>query len=314
MTLPATAVVPTKDRASALARTLESLAAQAALPAELVVIDGSAGDESRVVVEEWRARRAPQCTALWQRAERLGAAPQRNQGIAAATQPFIWFFDDDILFEPECVVRLWRALEADPRLGGVNAMIVNQRYHPPGCISQTVFTLLHGRRELTFAGRVIGPAVNLLPEDREELPEVVDTEWLNSTCTLYRREALPEPAFDSIFTGYSMMEDVTLSLRVGRSWRLANARTARVYHDSQPGAHKADACAVAAMELTNRHYVMTEVLGRRRLSDYLRLLTWEAFQTAVCLARPASRHCLPAQCKGKWIGAKTICFGAYNHR
>ena len=305
--IPVAAVVATKDRAASLARTLDSLAAQGVLPAELIAVDGSGGDDSRTVLENWGAKFAPQVAVRWQRAEKLGAAIQRNQGIAAATQPFIWFFDDDILFEPECVNRLWRAMESDPQLGGVNAMITNQQYHPPGRVSRTVFTLLHGRREHSFAGRIIGPAVNLLPEDRDDLPEVVPIEWLNTTCTLYRREALPHPPFDSIFTGYSMMEDVTLSVRVGRTWRLANARTARIFHDSQPGTHKADVSALATMELVNRHYVMTQVLRRDRWRDFLRLFVWEAFQLAGCASRSASRVNLPAQCRGKWRGVETIC-------
>ena len=68
----------------------------------------------------------------WLQAATAGAAAQRNQGVEQATQPFIWFFDDDIRFEPNCAERLWRAIESDRALGGVSAMIVNQRYQPPG--------------------------------------------------------------------------------------------------------------------------------------------------------------------------------------
>jgi len=306
MPLPVSAVIATKDRAGSLARTLDSLAAQAVLPAEVIAVDGSAGDDSRAVLENWGAKFASQVTVRWQRAERLGAAIQRNQGIAAVTQPFVWFMDDDILFEPECVSRLWRAMASDPQLGGVNAMITNQHYHPPGRVSRTLFTLLHGRRERSFAGRVLGPAVNLLPEDRDDLPEVVPVEWLNTTCTLYRHEALPAPVFDSIFTGYSLMEDLTLSVRVGRDWRLANARTARIFHDSQPGTHKADVSGLAAMELINRHYVMTQVLRRDRWRDFLRLFVWESFQLLACASQAASRAALPATLRGKWRAIRQL--------
>lgn len=278
--LPISAITPTVDRAAVLRRTLESLAAQGAAPAELIVVDGSTEEDAAPVVEQWVANFAPATKAVCLRATTLGAAAQRNQGMALATQPFVWFFDDDILFEPECVARLWRAIDSDAALGGVNAMIVNQRYRPPGRVSRMMFALMNGGNEPTFAGRVLGPAVNLLPEDRDDLPEVVPAEWLNTTCTIYRREALPDPPFDSIFTGYSMMEDLTLSLRVAKRWRLANARTARIFHDSQPGAHKADIAALAEMELVNRHYVMTQVLGRARARDYARLALWEAFQFA----------------------------------
>jgi GT2 family glycosyltransferase len=235
----------------------------------------------------------------WVRAGRRGSAAQRNQGVRDATQSTIWFFDDDILFESECVARLWRALETEPSLGGVSAMISNQRYAPPGVVSKTFFTILEGRRRSTFAGRVIGPAVHLLPEDRDDLPVVVPVEWLNTTCCMYRREALPSPPFDFIFDEYSVMEDLALSLRVGRTWRLANVRTARIFHDSRVTPFKADAGAFAAMESFNRHYVMTEILGRTGVADYCRLFAWDLFQLAALLARGETRARVPAMIRGK---------------
>jgi GT2 family glycosyltransferase len=278
VTIPASAVVATRDRPAALKRALDSLGTQGILPLELIVVDASTERDTRAVIDDWNASYGAGMLVSYMRPTVIGAAAQRNQGVAVATQPYIWFFDDDILFEPECVARLWRAIQADPGLGGVNAMIINQSYRPPGRISRFIFALLNGQNEPTFAGRVLGPAVNLLPEDRDELPEVVPTEWLNTGCAIYRRNALPDPPFDSIFTGYSMMEDVTLSVRVSKKWRLANARTARIFHDSQPGTHKSNMGMLAEMELVNRHYVMTRVLERARWRDYARLFVWEAFQ------------------------------------
>lgn len=66
------------------------------------------------------------------------------------------------------------------------------------------------------------------------------------------------------------MEDVTLSLTVGKQWKLANARTARIFHDSQPGDHKSSPDVLASMSLVNRYYVMTEILGRRSSNDYIK--------------------------------------------
>jgi len=172
-------------------------------------------------------------------------------------------------------------MEGDERLGGVNAMIVNQRYQSPSLTSRAIFAFIHGRREKNFAGKVIGPGINFLPEDRQDLPEVVPVEWLNTTCTIYRREALPKPPFSAHFTGYSLMEDLALSLNVAnRGWKLANARTARIFHDSQPGEHKSDPFGLSRMELINRHYVMSAVLNRHRFVDYLRLILFEAYQVA----------------------------------
>jgi glycosyltransferase involved in cell wall biosynthesis len=286
--LPLTVVIPTRNRAAALRRTLESLAAQSSQPAELIIVDASENSATRSVCVE-QVVPGLRCDVSWDRADVAGAATQRNQGVRASSQSVMGFMDDDILFEPLCFARLWSALQSDPHLGGVNAMITNQRYQTPGRISRFVFRLMAGRAERSYAGRVLGPAVNLLPEDGDDLPEIVPVEWLNTTCTLYRREALPDPPFPDHFTGYSLMEDLTLSLTVGKRWKLANARTARIYHDSQPGTHKSDPALLAEMQLINRHFVMTKILGRDRFSDYLKLVLFELFSMASSLQSRSGR-------------------------
>jgi glycosyltransferase involved in cell wall biosynthesis len=286
--LPIAVIIPTRNRAPALRRTLESLRAQSSQPAELIIVDGSDDFVTRSMCVEQIVPGL--CSHIsWYRAEVSGAATQRNQGVRAGSQAVLGFMDDDILFEPLCFARLWSALQSDPNLGGVNAMITNQRYQTPGRISRIVFRLMAGRAERSYAGRVLGPAVNLLPEDSDDLPEIVPVEWLNTTCTLYRREALPDPPFPAHFTGYSLMEDLTLSLTVAKRWKLANARTARIYHDSQPGTYKSDPALLAEMQLINRHYVMTRILGRDRFSDYLKLALFELFSMASSLRSRSGR-------------------------
>jgi len=303
---PISAVIATRNRAESVVRTLDSLLEQDLLPSQLIVVDASDDNVTRHHIDKFRQRVAGESSAIWLSADVAGAAPQRNQGVAHATQPFIWFFDDDIIFQPNCAQRLWRAIELDRQLGGVNAMIVNQRYQPPGFLSWAVFTLMHGQREKSFAGKVIGPAINLLPEDHEDLPDVVPVEWLNTTCTLYRREALPSPPFDSFFSGYSMMEDLALSVRVARDWKLANVRSARIRHESQLGTHKEDARAVAKMEMINRLYVMVNLLSRSQPMDYLRLGLWETFATVSTLAEPSGIRDLPNVLAGKFDALRSF--------
>lgn len=300
MLLPISAIVPTRHRAAAFSRTLHSLAQQSVQPAEMVVVDGSIDDQTQQLC----ASQIPglQTQIRYYKAIEIGAATQRNQAIVHATQDVIWLMDDDILLEPDCLARLWAALQSDSAIGGVNAMITNQRYLPPGRISRTLFRFLSGRSQQSYAGRCIGPAFNLLPEDDPTLPEVVPVEWLNTTCTLYRRAALPHPLFASLFTGYSLMEDVTLSLNVGKQWKLVNARTARIFHDSQPGDHKSDRSVLARMELINRHYVMTQILERRQFQDYLKLAVLQLFEITASLQTGQGWRSLPALLIGKWSG------------
>lgn len=298
--LPISALVPTRHRPLPFARTLHSLAQQSSQPAEMIVVDGSSDDETQRLCQSSIPGLITQIK--YYRATEIGAATQRNQAIAQATQEFVWLMDDDILLDPECLARLWNALQSDPLMGGVNAMITNQRYLPPGRISRILFQYLHGQAESSYAGKCIGPALNLLPEDDPDLPEIVPVEWLNTTCTLYRRAALPNPLFPSNFVGYSLMEDVTLSLNVGKQWKLANARTARIFHDSQPGDHKNSHYVLAKMELINRHFVMTQVLGRQTLKDHLKLAVLQLFELAALLQTLKGWRSLPSVLVGKAEG------------
>lgn len=290
--LPISAIVPTRHRAEPLRRTLQSLAQQSVQPTEMIVVDGSQDSQTEQLCH--RSIPGLGTQIKYYRASQTGAATQRNQAMGYTTQDTIWLMDDDILLEADCLFRLWTALQSDANLGGINAMITNQRYLPPGKVSRVLFQILHGQAESSYAGKCIGPALNLLPEDRQDLPEVVPVEWLNTTCTLYRREALPNPLFPSNFVGYSLMEDVTLSLTVGKSWKLANARTARIFHDSQPGDHKNNAGVLAKMELINRHYVMTQILERNQLRDYVKLTVLQLFEIAALLQTLKGLRLLPA--------------------
>ena len=307
--LPISTLVPTLNRHASLAKMLDSLAQQSFQPVEMIVVDASTTSET----EHLCASPFPtlQTKIIYHKAKVAGAAAQRNQAMAYATQNAILFCDDDITFEADCIGNLWRALHSDASLGGVNAMIKNQRYSTPGQLSNSLFRILHGRHEASYAGKCVGPALNLLPEDDPSLPEVVSVEWLNTTCTLYKREALPDPPFPSHFTGYSYLEDVALSLSVGKKWKLANARTARIFHDSQPGEHKNNPTALAKMELVNRHYVMTRILERRKVTDYLKLALLETFGVVTPLVSLKAWRSLPVVLLGKLNAIGTVVSAKY---
>lgn len=304
--LPISAIVPTAQRAGPLRGMLASIAAQPAQPAELVVVDASTSDQTERLC---RAAAGLRGRVIYLRARERGAAAQRSQALERATQPFVLFLDDDVILESGCLARLWSAVKDDPGLGGVSSMIINQRYAPPGPASRLLYRLLHGRREASYAGRCIGPAANLLPEDDPRLPEVVPVEWLNLGCTLYRREALPHPLFPAYFIGYSLMEDLHLSLTVGRRWRLANARAARIYHEGQPGEHKRDRAGLARMQLVNRYRIMTGVLGRRGPGYLMKLAALELFGTLTSLRSADGRAQLLPTLRGKAQGIADIVAG-----
>lgn len=290
----ASAIIPTANRPEVLKRTLESISQQDAIPREIIIIDASADNSTRAVCEEFP-------TVSYLAATERGAAQQRVQGVAKSTQPNILFIDDDVILEPECLARLQAALTSSPKIGGVGSMITNQQYSPPGRLTRFILRLIDGPAK-HFAGRKIAGILPQLPWDNDELPEIVPVEWLNTTCTLYRREALPEDLFPKIFFGAATGEDLALSLKVARSWDLVNARTARIFHDSQGGDHKRSQSVLAKMELVNRHHIMTQILGLRSPRAYFNLVLAQAFTLAGSLRQPGGVRAFPARAWGKLLG------------
>ncbi len=310
-TIPVTAVVPTADRAEVLLQTLTSMASQDCQPEIIIIIDASATIETEQVCKQSIPGLLSKID--YQRAVLKGAASQRNQGVKNIENPIVFFFDDDIILEPGCVERLWSCLRSDESIGAVNAMITNQRYHKPGRLTAFMYRLMSGKDLPTYAGKCIGPGWNLLPEDREGLPDCNETEWLNTTCTLYRKDALPDPPFPGRFTGYSLLEDVALSVEVGKKWKLYNARTARIFHNSQPGKHKSSVIKLSKMELVNRHYLMVHVLKRNKLADYIKLAIFELFGIVTVLTGFSGWKNLVPVSIGKMAAIGTILFSKANN-
>lgn len=300
--LPISAVIATRDRPEKLAGLFRTLRLQGRAAAEVVVVDASTDDRTKALCE---GAEAPSGTR-WFRARQPGAASQRNEGVALSAQPFVLFVDDDILIEPGSVDALWEAMSHDPGLGGANAIITNQGYHAPGRLSRLLYDWMHGGPLENYSGRCVGPGVNFLPSGTGEGGGISPADWLNLGLTLYRREALPDPPFHPHFIGYSMGEDLALSLVVAREWRLANVPAARVFHDTGSGRRGLGVIRGAAMELVNRHFIMTEIRGMRRPRDYVKLAAWELFSIASTLRSAIGWARLPAVILGKAGGIAEV--------
>lgn len=281
--LPISVLIPTRNRDKALKATLESIIEQDYELSEIIIIDTSDDIKTESLCLKMLDLFP---NLIYHKSPERGAAVQRNLGFLISKEPYILFMDDDVILRQKCIYYLWNAIEKDDNLGGVSAMIENQKYQKPGRLSSLLFSFLNGKKLDSYAGKCIGPALNLLPEDDDKLPSIVTVEWLNLGCVLYRRVALPSPPFLKIFKGYSIFEDLALSLQVGKNYGLANVRIAKIFHDSQPGDHKNNLIEVTKMEFVNRHYIMTKILQRANLSDYIRLFIFEFFSLASSLKTP----------------------------
>jgi glycosyltransferase involved in cell wall biosynthesis len=90
-------VVPTRNRARLLRRSLGSALAQLGVSFEVIVVDDGSRDETSEVLAECGDSRLRVITL----ASSLGAAEARNFGIRAAEGEWLAFLDDDDIWAPE---------------------------------------------------------------------------------------------------------------------------------------------------------------------------------------------------------------------
>lgn len=109
--VPVTALVPTYNRAGLLPQAIDSVLSQSAPPREVIVVDDGSTDDTADVL------------ALYGRDVRVirktngGKSSALNAGIAAATQPRLWIFDDDDVAAPDGLEALHDVLDRTPDAG-----------------------------------------------------------------------------------------------------------------------------------------------------------------------------------------------------
>lgn len=299
--LTTSVVIATRNRPDYLRATLESLARQSQLPDEVIVVDSSDIDRAgmvRAVAENpfpFRVRHL--------RTERPSAARQRNLGGEVAQGELVFFIDDDVILDSEFLEEICGVFELDEdhQVGGISGTMVNNSVVPLSLWNRLALRLTLGPLPDSLAGRLIGPAVNFLPEDRPNT--VQEVEWLPSGCSAYRREVFLAHRFPEHFEGYSFAEDVHLSARVAKTHRLLNTTRARLYHHDTGRETHRDWRALGESMVRHRHEIMTEILGRRSAVDHWRLFAYEIlYCTLAWLAgvRPVKPRRLFALLRGKF--------------
>jgi glycosyltransferase involved in cell wall biosynthesis len=104
-----TVLIPLYNKAAYIQRALDSVYAQTCQPGEILVVNDGATDGSDAIV---RRQENPLIRVLDQ--PNQGVSIARNNGLAAATQPFIAFLDADDRWRPGFLAAMKRAIEAFP--------------------------------------------------------------------------------------------------------------------------------------------------------------------------------------------------------
>jgi GT2 family glycosyltransferase len=250
-------VIATFERPSQLAGTLESVARQTRLPELVIIIDASCNEESRDMVKSF----AGKLPVEYERAIEPSAAMQRNQGACRVKTPLIGFLDDDTTLTDDTFGKICAVFENDPEetTGGVAARICGLQHTPPRGLLRAYYRWQAGYLHPTYGGKLFGPAINCLPSYTESEGDLMPADWLNSTCVVYRTPLFLREMFP-YFQGYSSMEDVHLSARIGRTHKLYFHSTAMFEHHDAPSPFKRDVKTMARIRNRNQRLVARDVM------------------------------------------------------
>jgi GT2 family glycosyltransferase len=248
-------VIATCDRPRPLDLALASIAKQRECPGQVVVVDSSTNRLSEEVCRKFR----DQLPLTYIRSEVKSAAKQRNIGASSVTTSLICFCDDDVVLPADVMGKLKSVFNSRSDVGGVAGRIFDLAHPPPRGLLRLYYRLQAGYDHPNYGGKLFGPGINCLPCHLASDPELIESDWVNSTCTMYDRAVFERERFPE-FDGYSLMEDVHLSARVARTHRLFFHNTAIYEHRSQSSDLKRDAYALTRMAIRHRLLVAREVM------------------------------------------------------
>ena len=107
-------VVPVRNRAHCVTRTLDSIVASAYRPIEVIVVDNGSTDDSLEVCKQWAERQAGDDLNVKVLQEmKPGGNAARNRGLAEVRGEYVVFFDSDDLFCGEALEDIAQAVERE---------------------------------------------------------------------------------------------------------------------------------------------------------------------------------------------------------
>ena len=222
MALTDALVVCTRHRPDDVAGVLATIAAQTALPADVVIVDSSDDDATLRVVEQ-AAAAWPAGSTLRHLRTTPSLTHQRVVGIAATQGDIVHFVDDDVRLDPGYVAAIRDEFTRDERasIGVVGGFLTGQTRAAPKRLD--VWFGLDSQRE----GVMLRTGRNI-PVVREPRASV-DVDWCSGAAMSFRRSILELEPPDEVSFPFEG-EDADLTFRARRHARVVVTPKARAVH------------------------------------------------------------------------------------
>ncbi len=188
--LTVSVIIPTYNRVGYLREALDSVLAQTAAPAEILVVDDGSTDGTAEAVATY----GPPVRYL-RHLQNLGVAAARNTGLEAARSDLIAWLDSDDLWEPTFLARTTSLLAVDASLDGVYT----------------------GLTTITGDGAVLSHTVRVEPAEELHEALVRDSFLATASLVVYKRCYDAVGGFDPALR---ICEDYDMWLRLAQAFHL----------------------------------------------------------------------------------------------
>jgi glycosyltransferase involved in cell wall biosynthesis len=272
-------VTPTFNRPVEIVDLLENLTSQSLLPVEVVIVDGSPGDESEAAVKQaLEANEYPFAVRYVRSA--AGTAIQRNRGVEMAEGEFVALIDDDVRLEEQFLSEVINVFtdDKDRAVGGIVGYRTNTHF------------MLEDRSRWRWYKRL-----GLLmcyepgrydfetgyPINNNMQPPFTGTrsvDFMTTACAVWRRSVFESGlSFDPFFQDYGVLEDAHFSLRANKVWKLLQSGDAHCVELRSPnGRVRRDKLGFKCV--VNYYYVFNDVAGPLPTSRKFRFWRFQAFE------------------------------------
>lgn len=283
-------IVATYKRPKEIESLITALSSMRDVPAEVVVVDGSPSDDTARRLSEITQSLQIPFELIYVRSPK-GLTHQRNVGVDISSRPILFFLDDDAIPEGNYFKVLADVFLEDisGEIGAAGACIVNEMNKPISRrwrIRRAIGLIPRSEPLVYNHAGTSAPTGLLKPFSGTREVDI----FPGGACAI-RREVFQSLRFSEFFAGYSWGEDLEMSLRIRRRWRVLCCGDARVFHrglESVGG--RPAAFTKGQMEIRNRYFIWKRYSSGATLLDqirfYLDLLFIFAMDVAWFLFRP----------------------------
>ena len=226
----ASIVICTLNRPEEIQRCVAAIVRQTRKPKQIIVVDAGNLGEIENRLQEICA--ATDIGFVYCK-NQPSTTKQRNRGAELVTSDVVFFLDDDSELDASYIDTILKLYDDDPgvTIGGATGLIAPTQEATSGIWRwYTRFFLLPEVRVDT-GSRL---KASNFPIYTTALAKSTDVEIMPSTAVSFRTEVFREFLFDIDLTGYVMAEDIDLSYRVSRKYRLLAVPGAVFRHSKSP--------------------------------------------------------------------------------